>query len=157
MKGNIVVFEDGAYKGRFTATEFLYLTVNRGVTDAQRESASRILIDGGIVKIGDLKAYVDYGDAHTSNTVTDIGHAPEVPSELTQDFKVGDKVASKVPTIAGVVGALEGEHVCVGDIFTIEAFRANRVVAIARSVKSGRNVRLWVPDLERLDEEENPW
>ncbi|MBC1272651.1 hypothetical protein [Listeria booriae] len=151
MKGNIVVFEDNMYKGRFTASDFHCLVVNKGVTDAQRERASLILIDGDIVKIGDLKAYVDYGDAYTSNEVMDIGSLKNPESGLTElaryVFEVGDAVTAKENFTAEFRSSGVPVVVKRGDIFIITSFRRNGNQAVLQSSKYGSDILALVSNL----------
>lgn len=153
MKGNIVIFEDNAYKGRFTATDFFNLTKNNGTPTYQQDVAFQVLIDGNIVKIGKLKAYIDFGDAYTSNEVMDVGclkgpffEESTVPIEM-EIFKVGDAVSAKDNFMAEFRSS--GVPVCVarGDIFTITSFRRNECQAVLQSPKYKGDILALVSNL----------
>ncbi|MBC1937149.1 hypothetical protein HCA69_12280 [Listeria grandensis] len=151
MKGNIVIFEDNVYKGRFTATEFFNLTENNGTPRYQRDIAFQVLIDGRIVKIGEVKAYIDYGDAHTSNEVMDVGclKNPEsgLPELARYVFEVGDAVTAKENFTAEFRSSGVPVVVERGDIFTITSFRRNGNQAVLQSSKYGGDILALVSNL----------
>lgn len=72
LKGNVVVFKDNVFIGRQTAQEFSkqLSEITKDLADVSMVLV--VLINGDIAKLGNIVAYIDYGNANIGNEIMDV-------------------------------------------------------------------------------------